>query len=258
MRKDNNPNYQTPYSNIQHFDDFELNKVKELDELEKMNRSSFQKNPEDVYNLPLKKKLKYNKVTHKYDDLSHDEVKDKIKNIDVKKSSHKYKIIERFDDFMNDFEDLDHTSKDHEIEHHHLTSYMFFENLKTVKKETGEMLKFDERDIDNILNDGHNWAEDHLSSAKELVEQVYNFLTNQVNESMEEEDMEDEDDDHEKNYMFFHNLESIHDMCDEMMELDEHEIDHTLADGHDWAEDHMTAAKEKISHVYHFFKNELE
>jgi len=245
MRKDNNPNYQTPYSKIQHFDDFELNKGKELDELEKMNRSSFQKNPEDVYNLPLKKKLKYNKVTHKYDDLSKDEVKDKIKSIDMKKPKHEYKIIESFDEFMGSEE------MDHKIEHHELTSYMFFENLKTIKKEIGDLLKFDEMDIDTVLLDGHNWAEDHISSAKELVEQVYNFLFNQINESAQE-------DEEGENYMFFGNMESIYDMCDELMDMDKKEIDDILTDGHDWAEDHLTAAKEKISHVYHFIKNELE
>ena len=240
MRKDNTPNYQTPHSNIQHFDDFEMNKGKELDELEKMKRSSFQENPEDVYNLPLKKKLKYNKVTHKYDDLSKDEVEDKIKSIDMKKPKHKYKIIESFDEFMGDM--------DHKIEHHELTSYMFFENLKTIKKEVGELLEFDEMDIDTVLIDGHNWAEDHISSAKELVEQVYDFLSNQVNESADED----------VNYMFTNNLKSIHDMCEELMDMDEKEIDDILTGGHDWAEDHLTAAKEKVSHVYHFLKNELE
>ncbi|NBO22828.1 hypothetical protein EBU94_05750 [bacterium] len=243
MRKDNTANYQTPYTNIQHFNDFEANKGKESDELEKMKRSSFQKNPEDVYNLPMKKKLKYNRVTNKYDDLSKDEVEDKIKNIGIEKPSHKYKIIERFDDFEG---------QEKEVESHHLKSYMFFENLKTIRREVIEMLNFDERDVDSILLDGHNWAEDHISSSKELVEQVCDFICNQVNESIDEDDEED------VNYMFFNNLESIYDMCEGMIEKDEKEIDDILTDGHDWAEDHITSAKEKISHVYHFLKNELK
>ena len=59
-----------------------------------------------------------------------------------------------------------------------LDSYMFFQNLKTIKSAVDAMLEIDFRLIDNILNDGHNWAEDHIATSKDDIEEVYNFLMN--------------------------------------------------------------------------------
>ncbi len=59
-----------------------------------------------------------------------------------------------------------------------LDSYMFFQNLKTIKTAVDAMLETDFRLIDNILNDGHNWAEDHIATSKDDIEEVYNFLMN--------------------------------------------------------------------------------
>ena len=57
-------------------------------------------------------------------------------------------------------------------------SYMFFENLKIIKNAVDEMLKLDEQMVDGVLASGHNWAEDHISTSKDDVEEVYNFLMN--------------------------------------------------------------------------------
>jgi len=54
--------------------------------------------------------------------------------------------------------------------------YMFFENLKIIKKAVDEMLNLDKQMVDNILSDGHDWAEDHMATSKDDVEEVYNFL----------------------------------------------------------------------------------
>ena len=32
--------------------------------------------------------------------------------------------------------------------------------------------------VDQILNDGHGWAVDHIATSKDDVEEVYNFLNN--------------------------------------------------------------------------------
>ena len=55
-------------------------------------------------------------------------------------------------------------------------NYMFFENLKIIKNAVDEMLKLDEKMVDDILASGHNWAEDHMATSKDDVEEVYNFL----------------------------------------------------------------------------------
>ena len=64
--------------------------------------------------------------------------------------------------------------------------YMFFENLKIIKAAVDEMLEMDEAMVDQILSDGHNWAEDHMATSKDDVEEVFNFLKSKstVNEKL--------------------------------------------------------------------------
>lgn len=52
------------------------------------------------------------------------------------------------------------------------------------------------------------------------------------------------------NYMFFANLENICSMVTKILEMDKHEIDEMLTEGHDWATDHISSAKESIGHVH--------
>ena len=61
-------------------------------------------------------------------------------------------------------------------EHQETDNYMFFGNLKTIKRLVDEMLEMDEADVDEILSDGHNWALDHIATSKDDVEEVFNFL----------------------------------------------------------------------------------
>lgn len=65
-------------------------------------------------------------------------------------------------------------------------NYMFFENLKIIKAAVDEMLEMDEAMVDQILSDGHNWAEDHIATSKDDVEEVFNFLKSKstVNEKL--------------------------------------------------------------------------
>lgn len=58
-----------------------------------------------------------------------------------------------------------------------------------------------------------------------------------------------------KNYMFFQNLKQIKDQVDELLSMDESKLDNILSDGHDWASDHITSAKDDIEEVYHFLKH---
>ena len=55
-------------------------------------------------------------------------------------------------------------------------NYMFFQNLKTIKAAVEEMLKLDEKMVDSILSQGHDWAEDHIATSKDDIEEVKNFL----------------------------------------------------------------------------------
>jgi hypothetical protein len=54
---------------------------------------------------------------------------------------------------------------------------MFFQNLKTIRDAVDEMLSLDPAMVDMVLSDGHDWANDHIATSKDDVEEVKNFLT---------------------------------------------------------------------------------
>ncbi len=58
----------------------------------------------------------------------------------------------------------------------------------------------------------------------------------------------------QNNYMFFGNLETMKNMIDELLQMDESKIDAILNE-HDWASDHISVANENLEHVYNFLKN---
>ena len=64
--------------------------------------------------------------------------------------------------------------------HEHQKNYMFFQNLATIKHYVDEVMAMDKSAIDNILSEGHDWASDHLATAKDDVEEVTNFLRNEI------------------------------------------------------------------------------
>jgi len=71
-----------------------------------------------------------------------------------------------------------------------MTNYMFMENLKIIKKAVDKMLKLDPTKVDELLNNGHDWAADHISTSKDDIEEVCGFLCNQegpVTESKKED-----------------------------------------------------------------------
>lgn len=57
-----------------------------------------------------------------------------------------------------------------------LGNYMFFQNLKSIKQMVDDLLALDEKMVDGILASGHDWAEDHIATSKDDVEEVHNFL----------------------------------------------------------------------------------
>lgn len=64
-----------------------------------------------------------------------------------------------------------------------LENYMFFGNLKTIKNHVDELLMMDTVTIDAILKDGHSWAVDHIATSKDDIEEVGNFLKNEIQET---------------------------------------------------------------------------
>ena len=58
--------------------------------------------------------------------------------------------------------------------------YMFFSNLQQMKRQCEYLLDFDEEQVEEILNNGHDWAQDHISEAKNNMDQGFDFLMNEI------------------------------------------------------------------------------
>jgi tRNA splicing ligase len=77
-------------------------------------------------------------------------------------------------------------------EHENKSSrYMFFSNLEQMKRQCDLLLDLDHSMIEEILENGHDWAQDHISEAKNNMDQVFDFLMNEVNADFQEDDMYD-------------------------------------------------------------------
>jgi len=71
------------------------------------------------------------------------------------------------------------------------TNYMFFSNLKQMKRQIEMIMEMDPDMIDNIIQNGHDWADDHISEAKTNMDQVFDFLKNEMEKESEYVDYED-------------------------------------------------------------------
>lgn len=60
--------------------------------------------------------------------------------------------------------------------------YMFFSNLEQIHRQTTMLLEMDENMLEQILNNGHDWAQDHVSEAKNNMDQVFDFIMNKIKE----------------------------------------------------------------------------
>jgi hypothetical protein len=69
----------------------------------------------------------------------------------------------------------------------HSSRYMFFSNLEQIKRQCEMLLDMDQQQIESILSDGHDWAQDHIAEAKNNMDQVFDFLMNETKNSDGEE-----------------------------------------------------------------------
>lgn len=71
--------------------------------------------------------------------------------------------------------------------------YMFFSNLEQMKRQCEILLDMDQDMVESILDNGHDWAQDHISEAKNNMDQVFDFLMNETERDGMEMNMDDED-----------------------------------------------------------------
>lgn len=70
-------------------------------------------------------------------------------------------------------------------------NYMFFTNLKQIQRQCKMLLEMEEEMIDEILIDGHDWADDHITEAKVNMDQVFDFIMNEKTKMEQYVDYED-------------------------------------------------------------------
>ena len=69
--------------------------------------------------------------------------------------------------------------------------YMFFSNLEQMIRQAQLLLELDPMEVQQILQDGHDWADDHISEAKNNIDQVFDFFKNETDRESQYVDYED-------------------------------------------------------------------
>jgi hypothetical protein len=57
--------------------------------------------------------------------------------------------------------------------------YMFFSNLEQMRRQCDLLLDLDHSMVESILDNGHDWAQDHIAEAKNNMDQVFDFIMNE-------------------------------------------------------------------------------
>jgi len=71
--------------------------------------------------------------------------------------------------------------------------YMFFSNLEQMRRQCDMLLELERDMVDSILDNGHDWAQDHVAESKNNLDQVFDFLMNEIKgDGTDENSMEDE------------------------------------------------------------------
>jgi inorganic triphosphatase YgiF len=86
-------------------------------------------------------------------------------------------------------------------ENNNSSRYMFFPNLQQMRRQCDLLLDLDPSMVEDILDNGHDWAQDHIAEAKNNMDQVFDFLMNETKKSgmelsmnIDDKDMIGEDD----------------------------------------------------------------
>lgn len=67
-----------------------------------------------------------------------------------------------------------------ESEEHNSSRYMFFSNLEQINRQTSLLMDLNQSEVEKILDNGHDWAQDHIAEAKNNLDQVFDFLMNET------------------------------------------------------------------------------
>jgi hypothetical protein len=89
------------------------------------------------------------------------------------------KNIKMYEDFDTSYEGWETTfSSKFEGHDREEQNYMFFQHLMTIKDAIDDLLQMDREKVDMILTNGHAWANDHITTSADDIEEVYHFMKN--------------------------------------------------------------------------------
>ncbi len=72
-------------------------------------------------------------------------------------------------------------------------NYMFFSNLKQMRRQIDMMLEnFNPHWVDSLLCDGHDWADDKISESKTNIDSVFDFFMNKKTDGEVEISVDDD------------------------------------------------------------------
>lgn len=101
-------------------------------------------------------------------------------------------MIKKYKDWLLENAQLNKTSIDNTggyiyspIEEEDESNYMFFSNLERIQELAKMLLSMDRSKIDSMLNNGHDWANDHITTAKTNLDHVFGFFKGEIKNPLE-------------------------------------------------------------------------
>jgi len=91
------------------------------------------------------------------------------------------------DDDYPDKKQWDKLTKEENSQNDKSQNYMFWQNLKTIHDAAGKLLSMDKLKVDKIVENGHAWAVDHISTSADDIEEVYHFFEANIGDIQEGE-----------------------------------------------------------------------
>jgi len=82
------------------------------------------------------------------------------------------------------------------------TRYMFFSNLEQMMRQARMLLQMDEDMLEDLLNNGHDWAADHIAEAKNNMDQVFDFIMGEMHGQGEDDSWGEEEDEDDEEMMY--------------------------------------------------------
>jgi 8-oxo-dGTP pyrophosphatase MutT (NUDIX family) len=65
--------------------------------------------------------------------------------------------------------------------------YMFFSNLEQMKRQIELLMELPQDQVEMVLENGHDWAQEHIATAKESIDLVFDFMMNKSDDTLVEE-----------------------------------------------------------------------